>query len=138
MKVLFICTANMCRSAAAEKLALHLGGKALEARSRGTEVGPYGAMPRSVREFLAGEGVQVGEHKPALIAETDVDWADLILVMENRHYEILADRFPQSMRKMQLFLDYCDGSEEAELEDPLGKGTEVFNNVLGRIKAGVI
>ena len=137
--MLFICTGNMCRSAAAEKLTLQLGGKAgLEARSRGTAAGAFGAMPRYVREFLAAEGLRDIEHKPALIAEADVDWADLILVMENHHYEVLADRFPQSMRKMQLFLDYCDGSEEKELEDPMGKGPAAFNEILGRIKACVV
>jgi protein-tyrosine phosphatase len=138
MKVLFVCTGNMCRSAAAEKLALHLGGKAgLEARSRGTAAGP-GAMPRPVREFLAAQGVPDLAHKPELIMEADVDWADLILVMENHHYEVLAERFPQSMRKMQLFLDYCNGGEEQELEDPMGKGDAAFAEVLGKVKAGVV
>ena len=138
MKILFICTANMCRSVAGEKLLRHYGGSAgFEARSRGTAAGPYGGMPELVRAFLARLGITELEHKPEFIRETDVDWADVILVMENHHYEALADRFPQSMRKMHLFLDYCNGSTGEELEDPAGRSRGVFDKVLGAIETGV-
>ncbi|HNW44961.1 MAG TPA: hypothetical protein PKI19_10685, partial [Elusimicrobiales bacterium] len=69
--------------------------------------------------------------------ETDVDWADVILVMENHHYEALAEKFPQSMRRMHLFLDYCNGTDGAGLEDPAGRSREVFDKVLTAIAAGV-
>ncbi len=138
MKTLFICTANLCRSVAAEKLLRHYGAAAgLEARSRGTAAGPYGAMPALVRAFLARAGVTELEHKPALAAESDVDWADVILVMEHRHYEALAEKFPQSTRKMHLFMDFCEGTDGTELEDPAGKSREVFDAVLGRIDGAV-
>ena len=137
MKILFICTANLCRSVAAEKLLRHYGGAAFETRSRGTAAGPYGGMPGLVRDFLARAGVTQLAHKPALAGEADVDWAEVILVMENHHYEALSDRFPQSMRKMHLFLDYCNGITGAELEDPAGRSREVFDKVLTEIDKGI-
>jgi len=137
MKALFICTANMCRSVAAEKLLLHYGGAGFEARSRGTAAEPYGGMPALVREFLVRAGVVEPAHKPELVGEADVDWADIILVMENRHYEALSDRFAQSMRKMHLFLDYCNKTSGAELEDPAGRSREVFGKVLMEIDKGI-
>jgi len=126
----------MCRSPAAEKLLAHYGGaKGFEARSRGTAAQPYCKMPRQVTGFLARQGVTDLAHKPALAAEADIDWADLVLVMEGVHRDILADKFPQSMRKTQLLLDYCGGA--GDLRDPMGKGDEVFEEVLGQINDGV-
>ena len=136
MKVLFICTGNMCRSPAAEKLLAHYGGAAgFEARSRGTAAQPYCKMPRQITDFLTRQGITDLAHKPALAAEADIDWADLILVMEGAHRDILADKFPQSMRKTQLLLDYR--GEGAELRDPMGRSDEVFEEVLEQIKEAV-
>ena len=128
----------MCRSVAAEKLLLHYGGRVkFEARSRGTAAGPYGGMPTLVRDYLAKVGVMGLTHKPELVREEDVNWADLILVMEEHHYDALSDRFPQSMRKMHLFLDYCNGSSGRELVDPAGQSRTVFDVVLKAIDGGI-
>ena len=75
------------------------------------------------------------EHKPALAAEADIDWADLVLVMEGVHRDILADKFPQSMRKTQLLLDYC--GESGDLRDPMGKSDKVFEEVLQQIEEAI-
>ncbi|MDD5208184.1 MAG: hypothetical protein PHV36_02240 [Elusimicrobiales bacterium] len=136
MKVLFICTGNMCRSPAAEKLlALYGGAAGFETRSRGTAAQPYCKMPRQITEFLTKQGVSSLEHKPALAGEADIDWADLILVMEGMHRDILADKFPQSMRKTQLFLDYV--GESGDLRDPMGKSDKVFEEVLQQIQEAI-
>lgn len=126
----------MCRSPAAEKLLAHYGGAAgFEARSRGTAAQPYCKMPRQITDFLTRQGVTDLAHKPALAAEGDIDWADLILVMEGMHRDILADKFPQSMRKTHLFLDYCGGS--GDLRDPMGKSDKVFEEVLEQIAEAI-
>lgn len=126
----------MCRSPAAEKLLAHYGGaKGFEARSRGTAAQPYCKMPRQITAFLERQGVADLAHKPALAAEADIDWADLILVMEGMHRDILADKFPQSMRKTKLFLEQCGG--EGDLKDPMGKSDEVFEEVLQQISEAI-
>ena len=112
----------MCRSPAAEKLLAHYGGTAAQ---------PYCKMPRQITDFLTRQGVANLGHKPALAAEADIDWADLVLVMEGVHRDILADKFPQSMRKTHLLLDYCGGS--GDLRDPMGKSEKVFEEVLEQI-----
>ncbi len=126
----------MCRSPAAEKLLAHYGGAAgFEARSRGTAAQPYCAMPRQITDFLTRHGVTDLAHIPTLAAEADIDWADLILVMEGMHRDILADKFPQSMRKTQLLLDHC--GEGGDLRDPMGKGDAVFEEALEQINRGI-
>lgn len=131
MKVLFVCTGNMCRSPAAEKLlALYGAGAGFQARSRGTAAQPYCSMPAQVENFLKKNGVTDLAHKPALAAEADIDWADLVLVMEAAHAEILAEKFPQSMRKTRLLTG-------GDLPDPMGKSDAVYADVLAKLQAAV-
>ena len=137
MKVLFVCTGNMCRSPAAEKMLRHAGGAGFEARSRGTAAQAYCKMPRQVGVFLERMGITDTAHTPALVSEEDINWADLVLVMENCHFEDLAERFPQSLRKMRLFLDYCTGGEGKELRDPMGKDDKGFDEVLTEIRGAI-
>lgn len=137
MKVLFICTGNMCRSPAAELLLRHYGAAAgFQARSRGTGVQPHFGLHKKMAALLKADGVADLAHKGSLVTEPDVDWADLILVMEEGHADALAEQFPQSMRKTQRLLDYAGPG--GDLEDPIGKDDKVFGQVYGAIKAAVL
>ncbi|MDD2806239.1 MAG: hypothetical protein PHV33_11840 [Elusimicrobiales bacterium] len=137
MKVLFICTGNMCRSPAAELLLRHYGAaRGFEARSRGTGVQPGFGLHKKMAALLKADGVTDLAHKGSLVMEPDVDWADLILVMEEAQRDALADQFPQSMRKTQLLLDYAGLG--GELEDPMGKDDKVFKQVFQTIKQAVL
>lgn len=126
----------MCRSPAAENLLLHYGaGKGFEARSRGTAAQPYSAMTEAVAEFLAAEGVKNLIHKPALVRDEDIDWADLVVVMEEAHREALADHFPQSIRKTRKIMEFL--GEDGDLRDPMGGDDKLYAEVLGKIKQAV-
>jgi len=134
--VLFICTGNMCRSPAAELLLRHYGAaKGFEARSRGTGVQPGFGLHKKMAALLKADGVTDLAHRGSLVMEPDVDWADLILVMEEPHREALADQFPQSMNKTHLLLDHCGAG--GELEDPMGKDDSKFKEVYEVIKEAV-
>ena len=132
MRVLFICTGNMCRSPAAEKLLAQYGaGRGFETRSRGTGVQPGFGLHKRIAALLEADKIAGLEHRGSLVTEPDVDWADLIIVMEEGHRDALAERFPQSMRKTRLLL------EDKDLEDPMGKDEKVFREVYETIKASV-
>lgn len=136
MKALFVCTANVCRSPAAERL-LELYGKAkgFQARSRGVMVEPYSKLDYRVEEFLRERGARWEGHKPSLVSEEDIDWADLVLPMSARHLGIIAELHPQAMRKMKLFLEAA--GEAGDLEDPVSLGEEDFLRVMRRLDEAV-
>jgi predicted protein tyrosine phosphatase len=72
-KILFICSQNRWRSLTAEKM--YAGFQGYTVRSAGTS-----------------EGARVR------VTEGLIGWADIIFVMEKRHKEILAERFPGIVR----------------------------------------
>jgi len=66
VKVLFLCTANACRSQMAEGWARQLKGDAIEAYSAGVE--PGGLDPRAVR-VMAEAGVDLSGHRSKHVRE---------------------------------------------------------------------
>ncbi|MDD4004273.1 MAG: hypothetical protein PHW69_03605 [Elusimicrobiaceae bacterium] len=140
MNVLFVCTGNVNRSFVAEKYAAFLagsGGAAVSVDSAGIAAQSYYRVPPQASAFLAAAGIADVRHTAKLVTEELVNRADLILVMEHVHYGFLADKYPQSIRKMHLFLDYCHNTSGRELPDPMGKSDAVFLAAFNAIKSGL-
>ncbi len=97
LKILFVCSQNRWRSLTAEKLYTGMAGYAV--RSAGTEPG-------------ARIRVNAGH----------LGWADLIFVMEKRHWDRLRDKFPESLAGKQVVCLHIPDDYEfmaAELVDEL-------------------
>jgi len=81
VKVLFLCTANACRSQMAEGWARQLKGDAIEAYSAGVE--PGGLDPRAVR-VMAEAGVDLSGHRSKHVRElAGVTFDCVITVCDN-------------------------------------------------------
>ena len=77
--VLFACIHNSGRSVAAQVLARHHGGDAVEVRSAGSEPGA-GVNP-VVAQVLAERGLPVTDHVPTLLDVDLVRAADVVVTM---------------------------------------------------------
>jgi len=77
--VLFACIHNSGRSVAAQVLARHYAGDAVEVRSAGSEPGS-GVNP-VVAQVLAERGLPVADHTPALLDADLVQAADVVITM---------------------------------------------------------
>ncbi len=140
MNILFVCTGNVNRSFVAEKYAAYLAAArsaAVSVDSAGVAAQSYYSVPKQASAFLKEFGVTEFCHTPKLVTEELVNRADLILVMENLHYDIIADKYPQAGRKMHLFLDYLTGSSGAELADPMGRSDRHFRTAFETIKTAL-
>lgn len=119
-RLLFVCTANICRSPMAEGFARAYGeerGWAIESQSCGVNALPdNAAAPRSVRA-MAEVGIDIRAHRSRPIAEELVAWADYVLVMEIRHATRVRERWPEADGKVMLLGNF---GGVLEIDDPYG------------------
>ncbi|MDB4476023.1 low molecular weight phosphotyrosine protein phosphatase [bacterium] len=108
LTVLMVCTANVCRSPAAEALLIHhlkaLGlARSVAVRSAGTEVGAPGRRPDPrVTSILDEMGVKSGGMRAKAASQVLMDEAALVLVMESSHRQELCGRFPEAADRIEL------------------------------------
>ncbi len=119
-RLLFVCTANICRSPMAEELAgLYAAerGWAVEVRSAGTHAHEgEPAAPNSIKA-IRDVGGDLNGHRSQPVSEELVAWADRILVMEMRHAQFVRENFPASDEKIQMLGTFGGLMEVA---DPYG------------------
>ena len=117
MKILFVCHANVCRSFMAQELCK----KALppaEVFSRGIYADPSVRVPEKVWRFLQANGIKKSAHTPAPLRREDLEQADFVFFMEQRHLDEWTDSYAQYSDKMWLLNDFAFG-EEKDLPDPV-------------------
>ncbi len=119
-RLLFVCTANICRSPMAEAFANVYGrerGWAIEARSAGVNAfADNRAAPRSIKA-MAEVGVDIGAHRSRPIDEESTLWADYVLVMELRHATRIRELWPQQEGKVMMLGNF---GGVMEIDDPYG------------------
>ena len=128
--ILFVCTANICRSPmAAAIMRRRLAEAGLgEDRVRVQSAGVYaeagcGASPASVNT-LGRRGMDLTGHRSQLAAPTLLREADLVLVMEERHRRSLFHLAPQFLHKVFLLTEMSGG--HADVDDPYGGPEEGY------------
>lgn len=84
-RVLFVCTANICRSPAAEYLARrHFGSDRFHVRSAGF-LAAGRSCPEELQKALANRGVSVADHRSYTVDRDSLTAADIVFTMEARH-----------------------------------------------------
>ena len=118
--LLFVCTANICRSPMAEGLARDYArrrGWALVAQSAGV-MGIEGKEAASNAVYVLNEvGIDISGHRSQGVRSELVDWADHILVMELNHAIKLRERYPHLEEKV---LQLASFGGMVEVRDPYG------------------
>ncbi len=126
MRLLFVCSGNICRSPMAEVLAQGrtLGdGTVIEARSAGTlGITDHPADPLAVR-VCAELGLDLSRHRSQGLSARLVDEATWIPVMTLDHAATVRERFPSAGARIVLLGPF---GGRHEIADPLGGGVERF------------
>lgn len=110
LKVLFICTANSCRSQMAEGFARAFGRGVIEAQSAGLISADV--QPRAI-SVMKEMGIDISKQKSKLIEEDVLNKMDVVITL-CRHAEELCPRIPSGIKRLHW-----------PIKDPVGTmGTE--------------
>lgn len=129
MKILFVCTGNICRSPLAEVLMR----RELEERGRGdiavssAGTGAWEGTPASEGAYLVGleHGLDLSSHLARLLTRDVVKANDLILTM-SRHHRIRTQDLGGDGRTYLLGEYVGLKGAEAEVSDPFGSDIDVY------------
>jgi len=121
--VLFICTANRCRSPMAEglfKQEVARRGEALQWRiqSAGTWAEPDLPATQLAQTVMAQRQIDLTGHRSQPVDGELLREADVILVMTHNHQEALQAEFPEIAPRVYLLSQLVDRS--FDIEDPYG------------------
>lgn len=137
MKILFVCTGNICRSPTADGVARHLaaarGAEAgFEFDSAGTHGYHVGEAPDLRAQAAARKrGYDLSMLRARRVREDDFERFDLILAMDRGHLAWLKRQCPAHLQgRLALFLDYAASHLGEDVPDPYYGGSEGFEQVL--------
>lgn len=97
-RILFVCTANICRSAYAEVVARHRSPAGVEFESAGTHALSGRAMDPPIASLVPPSAAPQ-DHRARQIIADQVRRADLILVMAREHRRFILDEWPRHGRR---------------------------------------
>ena len=145
IKVLFVCTGNICRSPTAEGVLRHKLTKAgLAGRVRVDSAGMIdyhaGEPPdRRAIQRAARRGYNLRDQRARQLRSADFETFDLLLGMDRGHFRQLARLCPpQFAERVKLFLEYAAvAGLPTEVPDPYYGGEADYDHALDLIEPGV-
>ena len=165
MKIVFVCTGNLCRSPMAEVLMIDALGRrgciGIEVSSVGTwAYEGHPAMPESV-EMMRSLGLDLSEHRSHAVVEDEMVTADLLVAMTQVHVRELEKLAPGTANKVVMLKELTEiematrQGDRAErlaallagrrpeprrsldVDDPIGLPHSVYERCAQELKQGV-
>src|SRR5512145_2642994 len=119
--VLFVCTANICRSPMAEALLKSILGPSAEGwriESAGTWAPEGAAAAEKAQQVLWNMGIDLTMHRSRSVTREMLEQFSLILTMERGHKEALQVEFPRLAQRIYLLSEMVGKSHD--IHDPMG------------------
>jgi protein-tyrosine-phosphatase len=137
MKILFVCTANICRSPMAEEIFNALAEDRKlpwHAESAGVVALEGEPMAPKASEALEEAGIYTKGHRARQVSQTMLEEADLVLAMTPRHVAELRRLFGGSSYKVYSLPEYAkDASSEEGIADPYGYSMSAFRTCVRQL-----
>ena len=141
IKVLFVCTGNICRSPTAEGVFKHfvkeaeLAGRVLS-DSAGTHDYHIGEPPDPrAQEAAARRGYDLSSLRGRQVSPRDFSEFDYVLAMDEANRQLL-ERLcpPQHAHKLKLFMEFAGDPVLWQVPDPYYGGAQGFERVLDMVE----
>jgi protein-tyrosine phosphatase len=140
--VLFVCTANICRSPTAEAVFRHKAGE-LCGRLRIDSAGTHGYRAGEAPDPLAlrvakRRGYEMAELRARQITRADLERYDYVLAMDMKNMSALHHLgAPDLWQKPRLLMSYSRLYRQREIADPYGADEGRFELALDMIESAV-
>jgi protein-tyrosine-phosphatase len=141
-RVLFVCTGNICRSPMAEGLLIERlrqeGRQSLSVSSAGIFANP-GNIPDPLAVQVAREaGIDISGHRARGVNSYNVNWADIVLVMESGQKGFITMAFPRHSPKVVLLGNFKRSQGgSGEIADPYGSSLDDYRTCFEEIREAI-
>lgn len=126
MKVLFVCTANVCRSPIAAEIFNKLSnGLEVTADSAGIAIIPGSlATEKSVNIIKEKLNIDINDREAKEINLKKLEKADIVLAMTSYSRDFIKEKFPTFKNKVYTICEYA--GVNGEVTDPFGSSVGVY------------
>lgn len=127
MHIVFVCTANICRSVMSEAILKRLLRenhlhKKISVESAGID-SPVGRMPNDViREVCKEHDIDVSQHHSRQLTKTVLERATLVFCLAENHREVIHGAYPEFRSKVVLLKEFGrpQPPKNLSVDDPIG------------------
>lgn len=129
MKVLFVCTANTCRSPIAEQIFNKLNYNTdLSAKSAGITIVPGSLVTENSAQLVKDElNIDIADREAIQLTDNMVKIADIILTMTNYSRDFIKNHYPNYKNKTFSICEYAGVT--GEITDPYGGAIAVYQKI---------
>jgi protein-tyrosine phosphatase len=131
--LLVVCTANVCRSPAAEIfLKEALAGKPVQVHSAGTLALDGNPADATIQALMSERGYEaIKQHRSRALMPRLLSKADLVLCMEQDHMARLKSLSPALVGKTRM-MGHWEG--QTEIDDPIGRSRQTYERSLDKME----
>lgn len=138
MKIMFICTGNICRSAMAHAMFTKLikeKNKKIEVYSCGIYAENGDTSTYEAIETMRECGIDLKNHRATNIRNSNIKDMDVILCATTSHKNNVISMYPELKEKTFTMKEYAGYSQnDLDIKDPWGYGIDVYKKCAKEIK----
>jgi protein-tyrosine phosphatase len=163
MRLLTVCTGNICRSPMAEALLKHhlqvRGREEISVSSAGTWADRGSPASSGAQEVMRERGLDLSRHRSTPLEARHLDMADLVIVMTSVHVQEVGELAAEAETKTYLIKEFAElettGSAEPgldailaagrpeprrslDVDDPIGLPFMAYERCLRDLESGVV
>ena len=133
--VLFVCTANQCRSPMAEYLLRDRFGRGTSWKVMSAGLAASDGIPASEQaiEAVKERGIDMSAHRSRALTRKLADDATLIVAMTLVQKDLIQRRFPDTADKLFILKSIGAESQGGDIVDPVGMSVHTYREIRDEI-----